>query len=414
MKIAIVVGTRPEFIKTWSVIQEAKSRSDVDVVLIHTGQHYDYEMSQAFFEDLKIDAPDRYLNVGSHPNVIQTYKIMQSVADVLSKNPVDILLVQGDTNSCTGAAVAAVQMGIPVGHIEAGCRSYDRTMPEELNRVIIDSIANILFAPSPIAYNNLLREGCDPDRCIMIGNTAVDALEYGLTLIKEQEAPFDEDYAVATIHRAGNVDSPDRLIEILRGLSQLPLKCIMPIHPRTKKRIEGYNLQDEIDIDRLVLVEPMRYLTFLNLLRHSKIVITDSGGIQEEAALMGLPTLTIRDNTEWPETVWKGFNVLVPANSQEIVYNVEKMLSRKLNSPNQIYSRGAGKKIVDTLVNAFTNGTISYHSTNLREKGYPVLQITDRPTGKVVMAFSETGRLTSENGVQFIEENYEPLKYDDR
>ncbi|MHA2213705.1 MAG: UDP-N-acetyl glucosamine 2-epimerase, partial [Candidatus Thorarchaeota archaeon] len=177
MKAAIVVGTRPEFIKTWSVINEVKKRDEIESVLIHTGQHYDYEMSQAFFEDLSIEEPSHYLGVGSHSAVEQTTRIAAGIAKVLAEEEPQILLVQGDTNSAMAAAIATVKSEVPVGHIEAGCRSYDRTMPEEINRIAIDAVSSLLFAPSSVALHNLLREGADPGRAILVGNTAVDALD---------------------------------------------------------------------------------------------------------------------------------------------------------------------------------------------------------------------------------------------
>ncbi len=402
MKIALAVGTRPEFIKTWSVIRAAKARPNVDFVLIHTGQHYDYEMSQIFFEDLVIEMPDYNLEVGSHANVVQTYKIMQAITPVLQQEQPDILLVQGDTNSCVGTAIAAVQLGIPVGHIEAGCRSFDRTMPEEINRIVIDAISSLLFAPSEMTYQNLLREGCDPARCVLSGNTAVDALEHGLELIRERGPPVDDEYAVATIHRAGNVDSHNRLAEIFRGLSEIPIKCIVPIHPRTKKRLCEFGLDSFLDDETIQIIEPMGYLTFLNLLRFARLVITDSGGIQEETALLRIPTLTIRENTEWPETIWAGYNILVPANADQIVRETENALHWDLQSRRTLYKGGAGERIVDAIIETYENGHLEFTPARMRVDGYPVLKLQSTADRSVQLQFSESGDMVIMGGKHFI------------
>ena len=410
MRIAVVVGTRPEFIKTWSVIKAIRNRSDMDLLLVHTGQHYDYEMSQAFFEDLSIEAPDYHLGVGSHPTVEQTTSVMNRLAEVLANEMVDILLVQGDTNSCMGAAVAAVQMGIPVGHIEAGCRSYDTTMPEEINRIVIDSVSSLLFAPSAIAHSNLLRQGCEPDTIVLAGNTSVDALEEGLRLLGDGVDTIERPYAVATIHRAGNTDDKNRLEQILLGLGSLPMRCMFPVHPRTKKKIEEFGLGKSVKESQLMMVPPMGYLTFLNVLRHSNLIVTDSGGVQEEAALLSKPTLTVRNSTEWPETAWAGFNLLVPAVGSKIAEAARRLTQAPDAEPKHLYESGAGERIVDAIADRHRRGRLAKELINMIDTGYPILKLSDSVEGKVLMSFDKSGFLSSrQNGKRFLLEVYREL-----
>jgi UDP-N-acetylglucosamine 2-epimerase (non-hydrolysing) len=409
MRIAVVVGTRPEFIKTWSVLKELDTRDDVDSLLIHTGQHYDYEMSQAFFEDLSIKEPDYYLDVGSTTTVQQTTKIMQGVSDVLQKEEIDILLVQGDTNSCAGAALATSQMNVPLGHIEAGCRSFDRTMPEELNRIIIDSIANLLFAPSRTAFHNLMMEGSDPNRTFNAGNTALDALEEGVKHTEKYPSKYDQPYAIATIHRVGNVDKKDRLYEILIGLSKLGVKCIFPVHPRTEKMIAQFGLEHLVDSQQLELIKPVGYISFINLLKHSSMVITDSGGVQEEAVLLGKPTITIRGNTEWPETVWVGGNILVEAKSAKIQDMAKRMLSKKYDQK-ALYLGGAGKRIVDIIVKKHKSDELRFVPSNLKLTGYPEFRLAKVRTEPIIATFDEHGYLSEDEGNRFLVKGFKPLK----
>jgi UDP-N-acetylglucosamine 2-epimerase (non-hydrolysing) len=403
MKIAVVVGTRPEFIKTWSVIEEAKNRKEVQHLLIHTGQHYDYELSQVFFEDLSIEKPDYYLGVGSLPQVKQIAHIMTKVADVLGEEEPDILLVQGDTNSCMAAALSAVQSKVPVGHIEAGCRSFDKTMPEEINRIVIDAISNLLFAPSTMAHRNLMKEGHEPKRAIMAGNTAVEAINEGLRLLEGKGEYSGEIYSVATIHRAGNVDVKKKLTKILTGLSSLPLKCIFPIHPRTRKRIAEFELKSIIDNG---------YLSFLNLMKHAKLVLTDSGGVQEEASLLGKPTLTLRDNTEWPETIWSGTNRLVHADAKAIRKAAEDALSLDTLPATEIYLEGAGRRIINAILESHKKGELHYKPLEMTRLGYPILGLTDVEEGEVLLAFDESGSPTDFNRKRFLVQRYRQLTFE--
>jgi UDP-N-acetylglucosamine 2-epimerase (non-hydrolysing) len=398
VRIAVVVGTRPEFLKTWSVIREINRRENIELVLIHTGQHYDFELSQVFFEELSIEAPSFYLEVGSHPPVRQTTTIMEKLATVLDTEDLDILLVQGDTNSCMGAALAAVLKGVPVGHIEAGCRSFDRTMPEEVNRLVIDSIAHLLFAPSDIALHNLLREGHTRDRAVLAGNTAVDVLEEGLRLVGTPQDSSDLPYAVATIHRAGNVDNKENLYQILKGFSSLPLRCILPLHPRTRKRADEFGFATLLTEGSLEIVEPMGYLSFLKLLQKAKLVLTDSGGVQEEAAMLGIPTLTIRENTEWPETIWSGLNQLVKADSNLIIEAATTKLKQE-KTPVDLYQGDAGQRIVDVIINRHSKNQLVNTMPNMIETGYPLLGLISGTNRDSLVKFDEHGNPSEQEEV---------------
>jgi UDP-N-acetylglucosamine 2-epimerase (non-hydrolysing) len=368
-------------------------------------------MSKVFFEDLSIEEPDFYLNVGSLPSVEQTTSVMTKFSEVLNEIDVDIVLVQGDTNSCMGTALATVQHGIPLGHIEAGCRSFDRTMPEEFNRLIIDSIANLLFAPSDIALHNLLREGHSRKRAVLVGNTAVDALNEGLRLLGPSEEPPEEPYAVATVHRAANTDNPERLAEILSALSQLPMKCVFPIHPRTQKRAESFGFTDMLSSDQLDVISPMGYLSFLKLLRNASLVLTDSGGVQEEAAILGVPTITIRNNTEWPETVWTGINHLSHAKRDKIVRIASEVASNVKSEDWTLYKGHAGKVIVELIEKRHRDGELRYDVPDMLSTGYPMLALVKGDDSAGLVKFGKSGKaVLTGRAVHSLLETHEPLK----
>ncbi|MFW9831940.1 MAG: UDP-N-acetylglucosamine 2-epimerase, partial [Candidatus Thorarchaeota archaeon] len=247
----------------------------------------------------------------------------------------------------------------------------------------------------------------DPKRVFLVGNTALDALDEGLKLLGDKKTDFESPYCVATIHRAGNTDNKDRLAEIVKGLSQLPMKCIFPIHPRTKKMIQEFGLTKFVDEERVKLVSPMGYLSFLNLLRNSELIVTDSGGVQEEAALLGKPTLTIRENTEWPETVWAGFNRLVTAESLSIKQEANLILELDLVGRKFLYEGNAGKRIVKTIVDAFNSEELQYSPSQQIERGYPMVALKTKQEGCVLMTFDEKGRFRhSGDGKHYLVEEY--------
>ena len=315
MDILHVVGARPNFMKAAPVIAALEEYDDVSQALIHTGQHYDANMSRVFFDQLGLPQPDINLEVGSGSHAQQTSQIMARFELVVLDHKPDLVLVYGDVNSTVAAALVCTKMRIPVGHVEAGLRSFDRTMPEEINRLLTDQIADLLFTPSADGNQNLAREGVPPEKVHLVGNVMIDTL---VRLLPRAEVPahitLPDRYVLVTLHRPSNVDDPAmlrRIMETLRSIGR-DLPVIFPIHPRTRQRIAqaefGLNVASQ---DGLRLFEPVGYLQFLALQRRATVVITDSGGIQEETTYLGVPCLTVRQNTERPITVTTGTNILV-------------------------------------------------------------------------------------------------------
>jgi len=354
--LAIVVGTRPEIIKMSPVIREC-IRRDVDFFVIHTGQHYSYEMDRIFFEELELPLPEYSLDVGSGTHAEQTAKIMIGVEKVLLDTHPSVVLVQGDTNTTLGAALAAVKLHIPVGHIEAGLRSFDREMPEEINRILVDRVSDYLFAPTEDAKSNLLREGINESRIFVTGNTIVDAVYQNLEIVKRRSSILKtlglkrESYFLATFHRQENVDKKHKLQGILEGLSlvfkEFSLPIIVPLHPRTRKRINEFGISLP---EGIVVVNPVGFLEFLELEANARLVLTDSGGVQEETCILKVPCVTLRENTERPETLRVGSNILVGTDPQKILEGVRLMLKRKRSWPNPFGDGSASKKIIDILL----------------------------------------------------------------
>jgi len=350
--IAIVLGTRPEIIKMSPVIRECR-RQNLDFFILHTGQHYSHEMDRIFFEELELPEAKYNLDVGSGTHAEQTGKIMAGVERVLKKEQPDIVLVQGDTNTVMASALAAAKLHIRVGHVEAGLRSFDRAMPEELNRVVADHVSDLLFAPTETARGNLLREGLPDERIFVTGNTIVDAVRQNLDLAKRKRDSLEsldlepEGYVLVTAHRQENVDDPARLAGIVEGVQlvskQYGLPAIFPIHPRTKMRVESFGMET----DGIRLVAPLGYLDFLSLESRARLVLTDSGGVQEEACILGVPCVTLRDNTERPETVEAGANLVAGTAPSSVGTACEEMLSRKKGWQNPFGDGRAGERILD-------------------------------------------------------------------
>jgi UDP-N-acetylglucosamine 2-epimerase (non-hydrolysing) len=349
--IGILLGTRPEIIKMSPVIRECERRN-LDYFVLHTGQHYTYEMDRLFFEELELPEPDYNLDVGSGTHAAQTARIMTGVEEVLVHESPDIVLVQGDTNTVVAGALAASKLHVRIGHIEAGLRSFNRWMPEEINRVLTDHMSDYLFAPTENARENLLREGIDDKKICVTGNTVVDAIYQNLDISKKKGNVLKDldleprEYFLVTAHRQENVDNRARLKEIIRGLEgiqrEFSLPVIFPVHPRTEKRISELGAE----IDGLKLTKPFGFLEFLQLESHAKIVLTDSGGVQEEACVLGVPCATMRYDTERPETLDVGSNILVGADSDKILEGVRCACSWT-NSWKNPYGDGiAGKMIV--------------------------------------------------------------------
>jgi UDP-N-acetylglucosamine 2-epimerase (non-hydrolysing) len=316
MHILHVVGARPNFMKAAPVLRALKEHAEVRQTLVHTGQHYDSAMSDVFFQQLEIPQPDFNLGVGSGTHAQQTAGVMLAIEPVLLERKPDLILVYGDVNSTVAAAMVCSKLGIRVGHVEAGLRSGDRTMPEEINRLLTDQLSDLLFTPSPDGDENLLREGIAAEKIHRVGNVMIDTLVRLLPSAEQHfPADFPTPYALVTLHRPSNVDDLPWLHELLATLADLSsqLHVIFPVHPRTRQRLDGLSSQIGSNA-HLRLLEPMPYLEFLALQRRATMVITDSGGIQEETTFLGVPCLTVRENTERPVTISQGTNQLVGRN----------------------------------------------------------------------------------------------------
>jgi len=358
MSLAFVVGTRPEIIKMAPVIRECEEQS-VDSLIIHTGQHYSYEMDKVFFEELELRDADYALGAGSGSDAEQTSRILIGVEKVFVEEQPDVVLVEGDTNSVFASALAATKLHIEVGHVEAGLRSHDRFMPEEINRILTDHISDFLFAPTAEAQANLLAEGIPSDTISVTGNTIVDAVYQNLKLAQKKARVLEElnvaerEYFLTTAHRRENVDSKARLSGILRGLRELhdefDAPIIFPMHPRTKKRITEFDLSS----NGIIPTAPIGFLEFLLLEANAKLIITDSGGVQEEACILKTPCITVRDNTERPETVAVQSNIVVGTEAEKIVAGARAMLKKPRNWANPFGNGDSAWRIVNTLTGAF-------------------------------------------------------------
>jgi len=339
--ILCVVGARPNFMKMAPILAAFRHGSTpINAHLLHTGQHYDHTMQQQFFDALGIPRPDTDLGVGSASHAQQTAEIMRRFEPVLRKVHPAAVLVVGDVNSTIACALVAAKEGVPVIHVEAGLRSYDRSMPEEINRVLTDQLSELLFTTELSAEERLTREGIDPRRVHFVGNVMIDTLRDNLSRAipaERQLAAFDTDiqaraaadgFGIVTLHRPSNVDDPNILEQLLRCLTetteQLPL--IFPLHPRTRDRIEAFGLRGLIEGSGLLLTEPLGYLEMLGLLREARLVLTDSGGLQEESTALGIPCLTLRENTERPITVEEGTNTVVGRDVTAIARGVKEIL----------------------------------------------------------------------------------------
>jgi len=328
MKILHVVGARPNFMKVAPVLAQLKKDPRIEQVLVHTGQHYDANMSDVFFQDLGMPPPDAHLGAGSGTHAQQTAKMMIEVEPVLTRHRPDVVVVAGDVNSTVAVALVAVKLWMPIAHIEAGLRTFDWRMPEEVNRVLTDRMSELLFTPSRDADENLAREGIDMRRVHFVGNVMIDSLHAALprarqSRIHEQVGVRKGEYALATLHRPSNVDEPAALAKLLDVLGQTAanIPVVFPVHPRTRARLSAdAALRRQLEAaPGLILIDPVGYLDFLALTSNARLVITDSGGIQEETTALGIPCLTVRKNTERPVTVEIGTNTLVGTDPSEIV-----------------------------------------------------------------------------------------------
>ncbi|MCG5524329.1 UDP-N-acetylglucosamine 2-epimerase (non-hydrolyzing) [Ectothiorhodospira haloalkaliphila] len=330
--ILCIVGARPNFMKI-APIMRAFAAERLPAMLLHTGQHYDRDMNDTFFNDLGIPKPDFNLGVGSGSHTQQTAQIMLRVEPILNQLNPSAVLVVGDVNSTIACALVSVKQGIPIIHVESGLRSNDRTMPEEINRILTDQLSDLLFTTEPAALSNLQREGISPERVHLAGNVMIDTLHFNLPRaipyrttiehlgIADSLPTLTEGYALLTLHRPSNVDNLETLESIVSTINQLALQLpfIFPMHPRTRDRLERFNLLGKLDNKRIITTPPQGYLQLLGLMKDSRIVLTDSGGIQEETTALGIPCLTLRENTERPITIHQGTNTLVGRNPELIL-----------------------------------------------------------------------------------------------
>jgi UDP-N-acetylglucosamine 2-epimerase (non-hydrolysing)/UDP-GlcNAc3NAcA epimerase len=352
VRIATIVGNRPQFVKAAAVSQ--KLRAGHEELLVHTGQHYDDELSRVFFEELGVPAPDRELGVGSGSAAEQTARMLSALEPVLREWGPDLVLVYGDTNSTLAGALAAAQLRLAVAHVEAGMRSGDWSMPEELNRVLTDHASDLLLCSTPVAVANLEREGAH-GRVELVGDVMADVSLAFASVAEERSHALDDygvepgGYLLVTAHRAGNVDDPERLRLLVELIEALPGIRIFPLHPRTRARLESADLLERLrGAPGLQLVPPLGYLDFLTLARHARAIYTDSGGVQKEAYLLGTPCVTLRDTTEWVETVEQGWNVLVDLDPDAALAALER--KPPPGEPPELYGGGhAAERICDVL-----------------------------------------------------------------
>lgn len=352
MKIATIIGARPQFIKAAVISRLVKNSSDFKEVLIHTGQHYDKNMSDIFFTELDIPSPKYNLEVGSGLHGEQTAKMLTKIESVLIDEKPDWVLVYGDTNSTVAGALAASKLHIPIAHVEAGLRSFNRKMPEEINRIATDHISDMLFAPTQNAMNLLRNEGLEQRSCLT-GDIMYDSVLYyknkAIAKYKNQELPFSN-YYLATIHRQENTDDKERLQSIFSAFSELDKPVLIPLHPRTKKLLSEIKYSNTVKI-----IDPVGYLELLHLLYNSYKVLTDSGGLQKEAFFMDKQCITLRDETEWVETLEDGWNYIVGAEKLDIIEKTKQNLPLKKGSH---FGNGkAGEKILNEIAN-FTHKKI--------------------------------------------------------
>jgi len=354
MKVLSVVGARPQFIKEYAISRHIKKTWEY--IVVHTGQHYDYEMSQIFFSELDLSPVKYNLEVGSGPHGQQTAQMMIKLEKILLEEKPDAVLVYGDTNSTLAGALSASKLHIPIGHVEAGLRSFDRSMPEETNRVLVDHCSTLLFCPTDTARTNLQHEGIIKG-VFLTGDVMVDALQHNLKLAKQskilsQLTLTKKQYLLVTLHRAGNTDNTDNLSSIVDALCSTDEPVVLPLHPRTEKCLKSCNLYKKL-ASHVLIIKPLGYLDFIQLCAHSRMILTDSGGIQKEAYILKVPCVTMRENTEWVETVDDGWNILVGSETKKIREAIKTF--QPASSQRDVFGKGnASEAIIHELSSSLT------------------------------------------------------------
>lgn len=355
MKVASIIGVRPQFVKASVLSHELRKKHEE--ILIHTGQHYDYQMNKIFFDQLNIPKPDYHLNIGSGSHGYQTGEMLKKIEAVLIKEKPDLVLTYGDTNSTLAGALAASKLRIKTAHIESGLRSFDRSMPEEINRILTDHCSDILFCPTENAVKNLIRERIE-EMVYLTGDVMVDSLlrnreiaENKSTILKDLGLKSKE-YLVATIHRASNTDNEKSLKNIVDAFSELNETIIFPLHPRTENSLKTYGLYNQLK-SSVLLTQPLGFFEFIKLMNHAKMILTDSGGVQKEAYVLKVPCVTLRENTEWIETIEDGWNLLVGSDKGKIVRRVREFRPSLETYGDKFGNGGASKNIVSIIDGLF-------------------------------------------------------------
>lgn len=428
--VMVVAGTRPEAIKLSPVLEWLR-RLKVDTVFVWSGQHYDYELSRVFFEELGLPEPDENLNVRSGTHAGQTAKIMVRLERVIVDYEPSLVVAEGDTNTVLAAALTAIKIHVPFAHVEAGLRSYDRTMPEEINRIVADSCSELLFTPTELAVMNLTHEGVPIRKIHLTGNTIVDvviehkekARRRGSELLEELNIGSGR-YILLTLHRQENTDNLSHLLNIIEALSLLGerRKIIFPIHPRTKNKLQGRRLYETLKRkENLMLISPLGYFEFLGLLLHSLVVLTDSGGVQEEALTLGIPTVTLRYNTERPETVQCGMNVLAGTEPESVskltedqIQKFEELRNNLKVKPNPFGDGTAGRRIAVRIKDAVEAG-IKVEASETRHDPYIVYGlINSKQLGSIDNSFEILGTYNQAGYPQLTPRHNDPIATNSR
>jgi UDP-N-acetylglucosamine 2-epimerase (non-hydrolysing) len=365
MRALVVASTRPEVIKLSPVMREFEVRG-IEYTFVTTGQHYDDELFWNFIRDLGLRQPEYNVEVGSGSHAYQTARALEALEEIILKEEPEVVVAEGDTNSVLSCALACAKLHVAFAHVEAGLRSFDRTMPEEVNRVLADHVSEVLFAPTEKAALNLIEEGIPPERIFIVGNTIVDATLQNLEIAREKSRILEAvpgDFLLLTLHRAENVDRRERLAGIMEALFELGERVVFPVHPRTRRRLEEFGLLKRAE-EELHLLPPVGYLDFLLLLSRARLVLTDSGGVQEEAIVLHTPCVTLRTSTERPETIEAGGNVLAGVEKAGILRTVKRILDNRQiyeamrRAENPFGEGDSGRKIVDTLIKLREEGRL--------------------------------------------------------